>query len=251
MNNGNYALESGGFERSQDAASQALSLALRVALPCRVVSFDADRQTVSAQPEIAQLLSDESTEDYPVLLDVPVFVQRGGKYVATMPIAEGDPCLVIFGDRCIDAWFSGGSGAAPADFRMHDLSDGFAIVGFSPIPQAVKGYNANSAEMRSLDGTQTVKLDPDGTITNANPAGSTVLNAAGQFIINAPGGIFLNGNTLLAGNLGTNPGFGGTGMVTLAADLVTSGNVTAGSVSLRGHSHANPEGGNVGPPFGV
>jgi hypothetical protein len=248
MNNGNYPYESGGYERSLDASSQALLLALRVALPCKVVSFDPAKQTISAQPLLAQLLSDGSSEAYPILADVPVFAQRGGGFVVTMPITPGDPCLVVFADRCIDGWFSTAQASPPADFRMHDLSDGFALVGFAPIPQAIPGYSSSSAELRSLSGMQTVKLDVDGTITNKNAAGSTVLMPNGQFVINAPAGVVMNGNLLLNGNMGTAPGAGGSiGKVTLAATITALDLVTPHVASHDTHRHSNPEGGQVGP----
>ena len=248
MNNGNYPFEAGGFERALDASSQGLALGLRVALPCRVLSFDPVKQTVAAQPVIQQLLSDGSSEAYPALQDVPVYCQRGGGFVVTMPIKAGDPCLVIFGDRCIDNWFAGNE-AAPADYRMHDLSDGFALVGFAPMPGVVPNYSATAAELRSVSGQQSVKLDPDGTITNKNAAGSTVLSPAGLFTINAPAGIVMNGNLLLNGNMGTAPGQGGAiGKVTLAATITALDLVTPSVASHDKHLHSNPEGGQVGPP---
>jgi Phage protein Gp138 N-terminal domain len=250
MNNGNnYAYESGGFERSQEMSGTNLALGLRVAMPGEVKAFDAQRQTVSVQPMVAQLLGDGSMRSYPLLLDVPVYCQRGGKFVATMPIAAGDPCLVIFADRCIDGWFSNGTESEPADYRMHDLSDGFALVGFAPVPAAVANYSASSAELRSLDGTQSVKLDPDGTITNKNGAGSTVLSPSGAFTINAPAGITCNGNLFLNGDMATAPGYGGTGKMTLAATIHATDLVTPSVPSHDQHHHADPQGGNVGPPF--
>jgi hypothetical protein len=247
MNNGNYPFESGGFERSLDASGQSLALAMRVALPGRVTAFDATKQTVSVQPVLQQLLSDGSSEAYPELRDVPVFVHRGGGFVVTLPVAVGDPCLVIFGDRCIDSWFVGNE-SAPSDYRMHDLSDGFALVSFSPVPKAISAYSASAAEIRSLNGAQTVRLDPDGTITNKNAGGSTVLSPAGLFTINAPAGVVVNGNLLLNGNMGTAPGQGGSiGKVTLAATISAVDLITPHVGSHDTHTHSNPEGGNVGP----
>jgi hypothetical protein len=247
MNNGNYVGDSGGFERTLDAVATAVKMGLRVAMPGRVVSFDPDKQTVTVQPKIQQLLADGSGEDLPPLSDVPAYCMRGGKFVVTMPITEGDDCLVIFGDRAIDAWFESASEAPPADYRQHDLSDGFALVGFSPIPNAVPKYNPDAAELRNLDGDQYVRLAPDGSITNATAGGSTVLSAAGAFAINAPAGITLNGNTLVIGDLNGAAGNGGTGGGTWANVIRALDLATPSVASHDTHVHSNPEGGNVGP----
>ena len=45
-------------------------------------------------------------------------------------VNPGDACLVIFADRDIDAWFESGEAEVPPSGRMHNLSDGFAFVGF-------------------------------------------------------------------------------------------------------------------------
>jgi hypothetical protein len=61
---------------------------------------------------------------------------RGGGCTLTFPVKEGDECLVIFADRCIDFWWQSGGIQEPVDGRMHDLSDAFCIVG--PQSQAKK-----------------------------------------------------------------------------------------------------------------
>ena len=68
--------------------------------------------------------------DYPVLVDVPVFVLSGGGAVITCPVESGDDCLVLFNDRDIDNWFATGAPAQPLTARMHHLSDGLALVGW-------------------------------------------------------------------------------------------------------------------------
>lgn len=249
MNNGNYPGESGGFERTLDTVKQAVNMGLRVAMPGRVLSFDPDSQTVSVQPEIQQLLADGSGEDLPPLSDVPAYCMRGGAFVVTMPIKEGDRCLVIFGDRSIDEWLESGAHAPPADYRQHDLSDGFALVGYSPRPQAIPDYNPDAAELRNLDGTQYVRLAPDGSIKNATAGGSTVLSAAGAFVINAPAGITLNGNTHLVGDMTSAAGNGGAGQAVFANIMRALDFASTNVPSFDRHLHTNPEGGNVGPPF--
>ena len=81
---------------------------------------------------------DPALLQYPVLEDVPAFVLFGGKAFIGMPIAAGDPCIVLFNDRNIDIWFKNGTtGAAPNSLRMHSMADGIAIVGIRPVNNPV------------------------------------------------------------------------------------------------------------------
>ena len=100
-------------------------------MPGKVFYYSAAAQT--AQVEIMlQYTVDGIAHSYPLLVDVPVFMLRGGKGGINLVITKGDPCLVIFADRDIDNWFSTGSAQLPNTQRIHSLADGFALVGFSP-----------------------------------------------------------------------------------------------------------------------
>lgn len=106
---------------------------VHTALPAIIISFDANKRTVSAQPTIQRVFSEgegkAGADNLPPCVDVPVVFPMGGGYELTFPINKGDECLLIFAERCIDSWFETGQPSEPADFRQHDLSDAFAIVG--------------------------------------------------------------------------------------------------------------------------
>lgn len=101
----------------------AILEAIHVAVPGEVVSFDTSSRTAVIQPTIRRW---RKTEIPPLLLDVPVFFPGG----ILFDVSPGDGCLVVFADHCIDAWFQNGGVSTPVSARMHDLSDGFAFVGF-------------------------------------------------------------------------------------------------------------------------
>ena len=92
-----------------------------------------------------------SVEEYPLLVDVPVFVLGGGDRVVTLPINPGDTCLVLFNDRDIDLWFSTGSAAVPNSPRIHDLSDGLALIGFRSSANPVSNYSSEDVEIRNAE----------------------------------------------------------------------------------------------------
>ena len=97
------------------ALKQEILSSLHCALPGVVESFDSASQTAVIRPGVKGM---------PLLHDVPVFMP------VSFEIAAGDPCLVVFADCDIDAWFEGGEQTEPISGRKHSLSDAFAFVGF-------------------------------------------------------------------------------------------------------------------------
>lgn len=107
---------------------------LHTALPAIVISYDPQTRTVKAQPAIQRLFragDGYEAVNLPPCVDVPVYFPSGGGFEITFPVKEGDECLLIFAERCIDGWYETGQPSPPADNRKHDLSDGFALVGIS------------------------------------------------------------------------------------------------------------------------
>lgn len=146
--------------RTLDAAS----IDLRVAAPGIIQSVDYGRQTCTVQLAIRERLNHEGDlewVDIPTLPDVPFFVYSGGGYCLTLPVAPGDECLVVFGDSCMDAWWQNGGVQNQADHRRHDLSDGFAIVGFRSQPNVVGGFSSGSAMLRNASGSAYIEIAGD------------------------------------------------------------------------------------------
>lgn len=147
-------------------AFEGLQAGLWTALPGIIQSFDPAKKTAVIQVAIQmELLNDETGEktniDIAPLLDCPVYFPSGGGVTFTFPVKLGDECLVIFACRCIDAWWqSGGYKNPQADFRMHDLSDGFAFVGISSVPNVPANISATNAQIRSNDGSMVLDFDP-------------------------------------------------------------------------------------------
>ena len=70
----------------------------------------------------------------------------------------GDDCLVIFGDNCMDAWWQSGGIQNQVERRYHDLSDGFALIGFKSQPQRINNYSASSVQIRNNEGSAYIEL---------------------------------------------------------------------------------------------
>lgn len=187
-------------------------------LPGIIQSFDPDAMTVTVQPAIRALVRDETgaqvETDLPLLLDCPVQFPAGGGCTLTFPVAQGDECLVVFASRCIDAWWQSGGIQNQAELRMHDLSDGFALLGFRSQPRVIPAISTTAAQLRSDDGSTFVEVAPGGAVT-----------------ITAPAGLTINGDVKVNGK------------------VTATGDVKAGAISLEQHKHPGDSGGTTGEPI--
>lgn len=171
---------SGALAEVLASERKTLNEQLRVALPGIIQSFDPDVVTAVVQPAIRYIERDndgnKSTKDYPLLVDVPVVFPHGGGCTLTFPVKEGDECLVIFADRCIDFWWQSGGVQEPVDGRMHDLSDAFAIVGPQSQSKKISGISSSAVELRSDDGSTKLSLNPASGAINGTASGGFNLN---------------------------------------------------------------------------
>lgn len=124
-------------ESATDDQIKSAMMDVHTAMPGIIIDFDPKSRTATVQPAIQRVFVAEDGEQKPTNLppcvDVPVYFPSGGGFELTFPVKEGDHCLLVFAERCIDNWFANGSVEPPDDYRQHDLSDAFAFVGFSPL----------------------------------------------------------------------------------------------------------------------
>lgn len=173
------------------------------AMPGIIQSFDPVAMTCVIQPAISGLLlqidGTYKTVQMPLLLDCPVMFPSGGGATLTFPIKQNDECLIIFASRCIDAWWQLGGIQGQAEYRMHDISDGFAFVGVRSQPRAF-GVDTANAQLRSDDGQAVIELNPITHAINAETTSTITATAGSSATITAPS-IVMNGNVQINGNL--------------------------------------------------
>ena len=93
--------------------------------------------------------SQDKIVEYPMLFNCPVVIMKGGSGHLTFPITAGDTCLVLFSDRDIDTWFeTGDTTQIPNSDRVHDLSDGIALVGIFSKANNLSDYNMMGIELK-------------------------------------------------------------------------------------------------------
>lgn len=160
-------------------------LEVRVALPCKVVSYDAATRTVSVTPLVGRYVRNlegaERAESLPVLNTVPVIFPGGGGAEATFPIQPGDTGELSFHDSSLDEWKAADNQPVIArDIRSHALTDATFRPGLrSPggpgnaprTDAAVFGYAT-----AQTGGTHAVHVTPDGiSLGEPSPAYAVAL----------------------------------------------------------------------------
>ena len=138
-------------------------LGARVAYPAFVNAFDAAKQVITAQVAIMQI-EDGVHKEISLLVEVPILIPTVNNYHITLPIKEGDEVLCVFADRCIDAWLVSGEISQQNVHRVHNINDGFAIIGVNSYPNVIPNYNTDNLELRNTARDQYMSMQPDGII---------------------------------------------------------------------------------------
>lgn len=116
-------------EELEQTINQALGFALanlHTITLCKVEAVG--EKTIDCKPVTNRTVNGRSVE-LPLFTKVPPVFMSGGSSYTAHPIAIGDYCLLLITERCFDSWYEGSDYVAPLEKRMHDYSDGFALVG--------------------------------------------------------------------------------------------------------------------------
>lgn len=207
------------------------------ALPAIVVDVNFEKMTLSAQPAIRgeQSMPDGSSTkvNLPLLVDVPIQFPNAGGFALTLPIAAGDEVLIVFASRCIDGWWQSGGVQNAIEFRMHDLSDGFAIVGISSVPNVIPNISTTNAQIRTKSGNTYVELTPDGKINLVAPSSVAITSPS----------VTMSGTLAVTGAI--------TSQSSVTAPQITgTTEVTFGTINGTTHVHSGVQTGtsNTGAP---
>lgn len=203
-----------------------------------IQSFDATNQTATILIAFKKVVyvdtrsaeTNKFTEliDYPLLVTCPCFTYTGGNSYISMPIAVNDSCLILFNDRDIDNWFYQGNGQIPNTYRIHDLSDGFALVGFRNNLNKIADYLSNGIK---------IKYNNDNRIEMTDSLTESFVE-----LFHQTGDMKITGNLEVTGNIVAG------GYITAVGDI-TAGYGGASPITLLGHKHSNGGGvGNSGTP---
>lgn len=104
-------------------------------------------------------------EKYPVLIDVPFIVMRGGSSFLNIPIKVGQDVLLLYNDRAIDDWFVSGKQSSLSSPRLHSMADAMALVGVSSMKDLIQGYDADRIGL--VDGDSKIMVGQKLELKNA------------------------------------------------------------------------------------
>lgn len=235
-------------EEALRVAMEGMRSGLWTSLPGIIQSFDPGAITAEVQISIKGVVQalDGTARfvDMPLLVDVPVFFPRGGGCTLTFPVSSGDECLVAFSSRCIDGWWQSGGVQAPMESRMHDLSDGFAFVGFFSQATKIGGISTSSAQLRSNDGSTSIELNPTTQkVTITAPGGFDVIAPLSTF----SAAVTIQGLLTWAGGMVGSIGSGVAAKITGAINFF--GTLTSNGHDISSmHQHTNSGGSGLGGP---
>lgn len=118
----------------------------------KIINFYPLTQTADISINFIKIIINDPSPNvavpYPNLVNCPVVIMSGGGGALTFPISPGDDCLVMFNDRDFDAWYQSGQITLPNSNRIHDLSDGIALVGINSLATSLTDYLANGVQLR-------------------------------------------------------------------------------------------------------
>lgn len=230
-------------EETLRMALDAKQTQIWTALPAIIQSFNQQAMTCEVQPTITGLARNAdgtyTQVQMPLLLDCPVFFPGGGGVTLTFPIKPGDECLVVFASRCIDSWWQLGGVRGQAEYRMHDISDGFVFAGVRSQPRAFD-VATDAAQLRTDDGQAFVEINPTTHNINIETTGNITANADDNITATAGGSATVTAPTInLVGN------------VNITGNLNVSGTTIGNGINLNTHLHSGVQAGgsNTGLPL--
>ena len=149
----------------------------------------------------------------------------------------------------MDAWWQSGGVQNQVERRRHDLSDGFAIVGFRSQPDVVTNYSSSTAQMRNRAGDAYVEI-----------SGNTInIKAAGGVNIESGSTVSVSSSSTTTISSGSNMTIGSSAALNMSStagstfsgsdiSIGSGGNTVIDGRNFLGHTHSGvqPGGGNTG-----
>lgn len=131
-------------------------------LPAKVISYDSEEQTITAQPVMNEPYKDGEVSEFSEIDHIPVIFTGAGGGVLTFPIQVGDEVLLTFSSRNFDTWWdTSATQELSSTQRYNDITDAVAIIGLTSKNNSVQ---ANTEDVELKYNGNTILLKKDGTI---------------------------------------------------------------------------------------
>jgi hypothetical protein len=209
-------------------------LGVHTSMPGIIVAFnlDGDVPTATVRPAIQQIVTIGNAPptyvDLPDIPNVPLvlpYAQKKGLSI-TIPISEGDECMLHFAERSIDHWHESGGVQPPVESRVsrkHDYHDAICVPGAISKLYPIVNYSTEALEVRNADGLVALSVLPDSIEMRAG---------AESIFMPGDGNIYITGNIIQTGSFLSSIGFSTPGFITALV-------ATFNGILFSGHKHTN------------
>lgn len=154
------------------------------------------QQTVTVQPLIDRVFSDDVVMEPATIYNVPVVFPAAGGGLLSFPIEVGDTVLLKYSMRSLEEWLdSFGENVTPSDNRHYHKTDGIAIPGLFT---KKTNLSPNPVDVELKFNDLHLLLEAGGDITLSNPAGSLKLKPSGQVLHSSGAQITPSGDFITA-----------------------------------------------------
>lgn len=133
---------------------------VNISLPASIISYDYKAQKATVQPLINLTYNDGQVLPMPQIHNVPVMHPRTATASITFPVSIGDTVSLLFSQRSLEEWLTGGGLVTPDDSRINNLTDAQAILGLYPFNNPSPAENNNDLLIQS-NGNK-IRLKPNG-----------------------------------------------------------------------------------------
>jgi hypothetical protein len=192
--------------------------------------------TVDVQLLVSQIDGNGNVVQQGTVYGIPYFRLQGGAWAVVVDPAVGDFGYVIAASRDISSVVKNPGIQAPGSQRKYNFADGIFVGGaLNTVP------------------TATVWLKSDGTVVITDQNQNVIETTSDGITLTPAGiGVTINGNLIVNGALQLGGALQSVSGGTYSDTIATTGDVMAGSISVKLHTHGGVSSGtsNTGPPVG-
>lgn len=196
-------------------AFRELTKELGTSITGHILAFDTKTQLAQVQIGIFALDTNGNKINPAPIIECPVEFSGGGGWSFEHELNPNDEGLIIFSQRCLDAWIQTGGMAENPIARFHDKQDACFIPGVRSKKNAIKDFQNNGIRLRNEDASVYHWLKNDGSIESVNGAGYIKLLASGV--------VDMNGFLVQPTGAATSPVSVGAPTMTAANSLTVAG----------------------------
>ncbi|AUR90706.1 hypothetical protein NVP1149O_52 [Vibrio phage 1.149.O._10N.286.55.A12] len=204
-------------------AFRELTKELGTSIAGHILAFDTETQLAQVQIGIFALDTNGNKVKPDPIIECPVEFSGGGGWSFEHELNPNDEGLIIFSQRCLDAWIQTGGMAENPIARFHDKQDACFIPGVRSKKNAIKDFQNNGIRLRNEDASVYHWLKNDGSIESVNGAGYIKLLASGV--------VDMNGFLVQPTGAATSPVSVGAPTVAAASSLTVAGK------EMNNHKH--------------